>query len=152
MAVQDITTSATTTLWVSETLPATYTEAGFEAVTGWIQVTELSNAGQVGGTTTVTNHIDVSTGKVVKRGGSVNYGQMALTMARHKGADMIALREAFADRQPRAFRIVYPTAVGEQEFFTGVVVSLPTSIGTADQILDMSITIEIDDEVLTVEV
>lgn len=152
MAVSSAMTSATTTLWIAATLPATYDEIGFEALTGWIKVAEVSNMGTLGGSTTVVNHIPVDTATVVKRSGSVNYGQMSLTLARHAGGDMDALRAAFKDRGTRSFKVVYPTALGEQEMFTGIVTSVPTNIAGADNILEMSVTIEVDAEVLTLEV
>lgn len=144
-------TSATTKLYISTTLPTDYTVTAFEAVTGWKLVAEASNIGQLGGTTAVVNHIPVDTATVVKRAGSVNYGQMQVTLARHAGDDLDAIRQAFKDRTPAAFKLVYPIALGEQEFFSGIVTSVQTTVGTADAILEMSVTIELDAEVLLKE-
>jgi hypothetical protein len=144
-------TSATTTLWIGSTLPTTHDDAGFSAGTiTWTKVTECSDLGTIGGKTNVVSFTDVSTGKITKRGGAQDFGQMTVKAARHSGADLTALRAAFADRAPRAFKVIYPALIGETEFFTGVVTSVPTSIGGADSILEMNITIDLDDEIVTV--
>jgi hypothetical protein len=144
-------TSATTTLWIAPSLPTTHDETGFEAITGWIQVAEVSDMGSLGGKTQVVSFTDVSTGRVTKRGGSQDFGQMTLKVARHAGADIDALRAAFKDRAPRAFKVVYPTLVGETDFGTGIISSASTTISGADSILEMDITIDVDDEIITVE-
>lgn len=143
------TTSATTKLYVNATLPANYDAAGFTALTGWIQVAEISNLGSFGGTTTVVTHIPVDTAVVVKRAGSNNAGQMSMTLARHTGADMTALIAAFNDRAPRSFRVVFPTALGQKDEFTGIITSIQTNVAGADNILESSITIELDNSVIT---
>jgi hypothetical protein len=98
----------------------------------------------------VVSFTDVSTGKITKRGGAQDFGQMTIKAARHGGADMTALRAAFDNRAPSAFKVVYPTLIGETEYFTGVVTGVPTTIGGADSILEMNITIDLDDSIVTV--
>lgn len=142
-------TSATTKLYVNANLPANYDAAGFNTLTGWIQVAEISNLGSFGGTTTVVTHIPVDTAVVVKRSGSVNAGQMSMTLARHSGADTTALIAAFNDRIPRSFRVVFPTALGQKDEFTAIVTSIQTNVAGADNILETSITLELDNNVLT---
>lgn len=152
MAVSKAVTSATTKLSVAPTLPTTYNETGFEAVTGWIDISEISNLGTFGGTTSVVTHTPVDTATVVKRSGSVNYGQMSMTLARHSGTDTDELIEAFNDRLPRSFKVTLPAALGQVDFFTGIITSIQTNVAGADNILETNITIELDAAVITTTV
>lgn len=151
-ALSSATTSATTKLAVAPGLPTTYDSAGFAAVTGWLTVSEISNLGSFGGTTTVVTHIPVDTATVVKRSGSVNYGQMSMTLARHSGTDTDELVEAFNDRLPRSFRVTLPAVLGQIDHFTGIVTSIQTNVAGADNILETNVTIELDAAVITTEV
>jgi hypothetical protein len=150
MAQSSAITSATTKLYFSPTLPATFDSAGYTAVTGWVLVSEVSNIGQFGGKTSVQKHIPVDTATVVKRAGSVDYGTMSLTLARHKGADFTGLVSAFNSRASISFKVVYPTALGDVEYFTGIVTGVPTNIGNADAILQSNVDVELDSPVITV--
>lgn len=143
-------TSATTSLAINSALPTTYTESGFSALTGWVVIPEISSLGTYGGQTSVVNFTPVDTGVVVKRSGSVNYGSMQLTMARNGGTAEADLIEAFNDRLPRSFRVALPAALGEEDYFTGVVTSVQTNVQGADNILEMSVTIELDNKTITV--
>lgn len=142
-------TSATTKLYVSAALPATYDATGFAALT-WIEVGEISSLGQYGGQTTVVTHIPISSAIVAKRGGSQNFGQMSMTLARHKGNDSDELQDAFDDRAPRAFKVALPAALGDIDYFTAICTSVQTNVGNADQILESMVTLELDDRVITV--
>lgn len=141
-------TSATTTLYVSASTPATYDTATFAALT-WIKVAEISSIGAYGGKTSVVKHIPIDVGTVVKRSGSQDFGTINLTMARHSGSDFSALTAAFTDRQPRSFKVVLPSAIGQTDYFTGIVISNVTNIGNADKILESQVDIELDNAVLT---
>lgn len=145
-------TSATTKLFINTSLPTTYDEAGFEALTGWIEIGEISSIGQLGGTTSIINHIPLGTATVVKRTGSVNYGTLDLQGARCDDAGIAALRAAFTARTSRAFKLVYPAALGEVDYFSAVVTSATTNVGNADQILGFGANVDIDNEILTGEV
>jgi hypothetical protein len=143
-------TSATTKLYYSTTLPTTFDSAGYTAVTGWVAVAEVSSLGTFGGKTTVTKHIPVDTATVVKRAGSVDYGTMSVTLARHTGTDITGLTTAFNGRTSTAFKVVYPTALGQTDYFTAIVTSLQTNIGNADKILESTVDLELDSPVVTV--
>lgn len=142
-------TSATTKLSMSATLPTSYDITGFGAVASWTPIGLVDDMGQLGGTTAVVNHTPVDTGVVTKRAGSVNYGTQTLKLARHAGADMDAVRVAFKNRTPVAFKLQYPTAMGEIDYYTGIITSCTTTVGNADAILEMNITVEVDNEILT---
>lgn len=137
-------TSATTKLFISPNLPATFDQTGYTAVTGWVQIAEVSNIGAFGGKVAVIKHIPVDTATVVKRSGSVDYGTANLTLAKHTGADITAITTAFTNRVSNSFKVQYPTALGTSTYFTGIVTGLQTNVGTADKLLESTVDIEID--------
>lgn len=143
-------TSATTTLWVSAALPATYDKIGFEALT-WTKVSEINNIGSVGGTTSVQQHRPVDTGYVVKLAGSQDMGTAEITMAKHKDVAVTLLQTAFANRQPISVKIVYPVAMDTTSYFTGIVTTNVTTVGGSDSILELRTTIDINNEVIEIE-
>lgn len=150
MALSTATTSATTKLYFSPTLPATTDNAGYTAVTGWLLIGEISSLGTYGGKTSVQKHIPIDTATVVKRAGSVDYGTMSITAARHKGTDMTAITTAFNSRASGSFKVVLPAALGDTDYFTGIVTSLQTNVANADAILQSNIEVELDSPVITV--
>lgn len=142
------TTSATTKLYVSATLPTQYDATTYAALT-WIPISEITSLGSFGGKTTVTKHQPIDTGFVVKRAGSVDFGTLSLQLAKHTGADDTALQAAFNDRASQAFKIEYPTALGGHDYFTGIVTSYVTNVGNADQILQSNVDVELDTPVVS---
>jgi hypothetical protein len=143
-------TSATTKVYIAAgQTPSTYNSAGFAALT-WVEIDEVTNIGELGGTTTVVQHIPVGTAEVVKRAGSVNYGTLQCQAARTTAAVQDSLRTVFGTRASTPFKVVYPTALGEIDYFTGIVTSVVTSVQGADNILGLNFTIDIDAQILTV--
>lgn len=143
-------TSATTKLYIGATQPTTYDEAGFEAVT-WTEIGEITSIGQLGGTNSVITHIPLGTSVVVKRTGSTNYGTLDMQGARCDDAGIAALRAAFESRASKPFKVVYPAALGEIDFFTAIVTSATTNVGNADQILGFAANVDIDNTIITAE-
>jgi hypothetical protein len=150
MAGSKAITSATTAIFINASTPTTYDSSGFGALSGWVQIGEVTSYGTFGGKTKVITHIPVDTATEVKRGGSQSFGALSLTLARHTGSDTTALNAAFADRQPRAFKIVYPSALGVVDYCTAIVASVETNIGGADNILQSNVSIELDNSIITV--
>lgn len=148
MATSAALTSATTTVYVGTTYPATLDAAGYGAVT-WVKIGEVSSVGTLGGKTNVIKHIPIDTGVVVKRGGSQDFGTLSLQLARHTGSDITAVNSAFSNRTSTAFKVVYPTSLGQTDYFTGIVTAAETNVGNADQILGYNVTVEIDNPILT---
>lgn len=142
-------TSAGTKIYIGSAQPATYDEAGFEAVT-WLEIGEITSIGQLGGTTSVITHIPLGTKTVVKRTGSVNYGTLDMQGARCSDTGIAALRAAFTSTASKPFKIVYPVLLGEVDYFTAVVTSATTNVGNADQILGFGANVDVDNEILTV--
>jgi hypothetical protein len=139
--------SATTSISISTTLPATYDSTGFAALT-WIPIAEVSNLGAFGGKTTVIKHIPIDVANVVKRSGSVDYGTISMTLAKHAGTDYTALQAAFNSRASTAFKVTYPGSLGK-DYFTAIVTSLQVSVGTADKILENTVDLELDNSIVS---
>ncbi len=140
-------TSATTTLYISSTLPSTYDSAGFAALT-WTPIGEVSNLGTYGASTVVVKHIPIDTASVVKRAGSTDSGTLNLTLARHTGTDVTKIIAANTSRASVAFKVAMPTLVGGNDYFSGIVTKYQTNVGTADQILMSTVDIEVDNTII----
>jgi len=143
---QTVVTSATTTISISTALPATYDTTGFSALT-WVPIAEVSQLGVFGGKVSVQKFIPLDTATVIKRAGSVDYGTINMTLAKHTGADMTDLQTAFNGRTSTAFKVTYPSTLGSA-YFTGIVTGLQTNVGNADQILQTTVDIELDNSVI----
>jgi hypothetical protein len=139
--------AATTSISISTALPATYDATGFAACT-WIPIAEVSQLGVFGGKATIIKHIPIDVANVVKRAGSVDYGTISMTLAKHAGTDYTALQSAFASRAPAAFKVQYPGTLGK-DYFSGIVTSLQVNVGTADKILENTIDIELDNAIVS---
>lgn len=145
-----IMSSATTRISIAiGQTPATNDAAGYAALT-YTLLSDVTNIGTLGGTTQVINHIPVDDAIVYKVSGSQDSGTLDLQAARTTSAALDDLRTAFASRLPTPFRIVYPAALGETDYFTGIVTSTQTNVGTADQILGFNATINITGNIITV--
>jgi hypothetical protein len=144
MAGSSAVTSATTKLYISPNLPASFDQTGYTAVSGWILIAEVSNMGTFGAKAGTVKHVPIDTAVVVKRATSVDAGTLSVTLARHAGADITALQTAANNRTSQSFKVVYPAALGVSDYFTGIVLGTPTTVGTADQILQMNVDIELD--------
>lgn len=142
-------TSAGTKIYICTNLPSSYDAAGFGALS-WTEIAEASSLGSFGGTRTVVNHIPVGTSTVVKRSGSVNFGTMTVDLAYHTGADMTIVNSVFSSGQPAAFKIVFPSALGQTAYFSAIVSAAPVNISTADSILMSNLSVDVDNEIIFV--
>jgi hypothetical protein len=84
--------------------------------------------------------------------GSTNSGTLNLQGARTKAAALKDVRDAYVSRKPTPFKIVYPSALGEIDYFSAIVTSVQTSVGNADQILGFNVTVDITGSILTDDV
>lgn len=143
-------TSATTVLYASAAMPATFDEVGYSALT-WTPIAEVNNIGQVGGTVAMQQHRPIDTGLVVKIPSSRDEGSAEITMAKHVGADVTLLQTAFDNRTPVALKIVYPAALGMTAYTAGYISTNVTTIGNADSILEFRTTFDLAVPLLEVE-
>lgn len=151
----NLTTGIGTILFVSATLPATLTEAGFTAVTTWVEVGEITEIPEYGGSSEVVTHTPLKTGVQEKFHGPSNAGSLQIPMAYDPSdAGQIILKAAKADKKQRAFKIEYPrvdTAADEprKDYFVGKVFGVTRS-ATTNGVVSGTVTVELDMEPIEV--
>lgn len=127
---------------VSAALPATYDEAGFDALT-WIEVVDVVNIGAGGGTAAVQEYVPLKTGRAVRKAGAITYADRAIQAGKHRNnAGHELLKDYFdGDEQGEilSHRIVYPG--GDTESFTGTVSSFAGDTLEANTFIFDTITI-----------
>lgn len=148
--MSDIRLSVETKLYVSQSLPATYTLAGFGALS-FTEVGDVSSLGEFGGSAQITQFIPLATGIVNKRKGSIDYGTAAATIGRVAGdAGQGILKEGFDGTNAydaHSFKVV--GGDGSLVFFTGMIGSFTRNIGDANTVTGVSCNIELDNKVIS---
>jgi len=148
MSISGAFTSAGTTIGISSTLPATYDASGYGALS-YSAVGEVTDLGEFGREYALVTHSPLGARRTVKRKGSYNDGQVAMTVARVPTdtgqADIIT---ALDSDDPVAFEIVLQD--GTTLYFAGVVMSYTTNVGSVDQITSASVMIEITTDIVEV--
>ena len=148
MSISGAFTSAGTTIGISSTLPATYDASGYGALS-YSAVGEVTDLGEFGREYALVTHNPLGARRTVKRKGSYNDGQVAMTVARVPTdtgqADIIT---ALDSDDPVAFEIVLQD--GTALYFAGVVMSYTTNVGSVDQITSASVMIEITTDIVEV--
>lgn len=146
----EITTSTGTRLAVSATLPATYNEAGFEALT-LKDVEEAEVVPTFGAEATEVNFTAIKTGIQRTLGGSINYGSLEVTMALNDTDEGQAILEtkgtaaAGASRQV-ACSVTLPN--GTVRYFTAQVLSFKINADNADAITKSMAMLRIDNAII----
>lgn len=138
MAIQ---TSAGTTLAIVSGLPATYDQAGFEALT-FATVGEITEIPSFGSVYNLITHSPLGERRVIKRKGSINDGAMTLSFAADASdTGQIAAKAAAATDVEVSVKITYPD--GEDDYFTGLIMSYQASAPGVDSIKTDMITLEL---------
>ena len=138
MAIQ---TSAGTTLSLVSGLPATYDQAGFEALT-YAAVGEITEIPAFGSVFNLVTHSPLGERRIIKRKGSINDGALTLSFAADASdAGQIAAKAAAATDTEVSVKITYPD--GEDDYFTGLIMSYQASAGGVDSIKSDSIVLEL---------
>jgi len=148
MSISGAFTSAGTTIGISSTLPATYDASGYGALS-YNAVGEVTDLGEFGREYALVTHNPLGARRTVKRKGSYNDGQVAMTVARvpsDTGREDIIT--ALDSDDPVAFEIVLQD--GTTLYFAGVVMSYTTNVGSVDQITSASVMIEITTDIVEV--
>lgn len=141
-------TSAGSSLEVSATLPATYDQAGFEALT-FTNIGEITSVGEYGRTYEKVTHNPLDKRNTVKRKGNYDEGALSMQMARDPSdAGQAILITARDDDASYAFKVTLQD--GTVNYFTGQVMSYTTNVGSGNQITGSSVSIEIDNDVVEV--
>lgn len=136
------TTSAGTTMAISAGTPATFNQAGFEAL-AFTEIGEVTTVdGNVGRTYNLVTRNPLKTRGTVKKKGSFNSGSITIPLAidRDDAGQTIA-KAALVDDDAYAFCITEPD--GTKVYFQGLVTAFPTTYAGVDNILSGTITVEI---------
>ena len=113
------------TLFFKAGAPATFDEAGYEALftTGAIKVNGIQSIGPVGGTNAIIDVPDLESGWIMGAKGAKTGSATAISMREIKGDAGQAAVKAAAKEGPHnlySFKIVEPGASGEVEYITGI--------------------------------
>jgi len=148
--MSDVRLSVETKLYVSHSVPATYTLAGFGALS-YTEVGDVASLGEFGGSAQIQQFTPLATGIVKKRKGSIDYGTAAATIGRVAGdAGQGILKEGFDGDNAydvHSFKVV--AGDGSLAFFTGMIGSFTRNIGDANTVTGVSCNIELDNKVVT---
>lgn len=129
-----------TTISVSATLPATFDDIGYAALTFSAigQVTDWTPGGQVYNVVTSNPIAQRSTDKYK---GTFNNGADSITVNRDDDdAGQVIIQAALISDADQAFEVTYQD--GTIDYFTGKVVSFDTVAGGADSIVQKTISLE----------
>lgn len=143
-----INTSAGSKLFVTASAPATYTQAGFSALT-FTEVGELTNLGEFGREYALVTHNPVGDRRTIKRKGSFNEGSISLEMALdNDDAGQVLLKAAADSDMSYSFKL--QTQNGDIYYFSAQTMSFRVSVGTVDQITSATAMLEIDGDIIEV--
>jgi hypothetical protein len=139
-------TTAGVTLGISAGLPASETFAAYSGLT-YAELGEATNLGQFGQVYNLVTHSPIASRDIRKFKGTRNNGSMNVELAVARAdAGQIVARAALDSDDNYAFELTYQD--GTLEYFQGKVMSFTTNVGTADQIVAGTITIELDTQPL----
>jgi hypothetical protein len=136
-------TSATTTLFTSAGVPATFDSAGYAALS-WTAVGEVTNFGEIGREFNLVTHSPVANRATVKLKGSHNEGSVDLQLALDTDdAGQVLMKAAALSDNLYAFRIT--TAVGplDKYYFQGLVMGWKVGVKGVNDVTSASAKIEI---------
>jgi len=146
--MSDAFTSAGTTISVVDGNPATYDQAGFEALV-FSLIGEVTDLGEFGREYSAVTHNPLGDRRTVKRKGSYNDGTVAMTVARVPGdAGQTLLTQGLDSDDSYSFEVVLQD--GTTLYFEAQIMSYTTNVGTVDQITTASVSLEITNDIIEV--
>jgi hypothetical protein len=136
-------TSAGTTLAIVATSPATFDEAGFEALAPYTTIGEITSIdGDIGRVYNLVTHNPLATRATRKYKGSYNSGSVTIALALDKDdAGQILLEAALTSDSAYSFKLVRQDLT--VLYFRAMVMSAPENYGGVDAITTRSVTLEI---------
>lgn len=141
------TTAGTIISLKASTSPGAYTEVGFEAVTPYTAIGEITNIGEFGKQYNLVTHNPIGNRKTVKKKGAYNEGQLTLQLARDPAdSGQAALLTALASDSDSSFKVVLQDTT--TLYFTAQVLSYTTNLGSVDQIVGATVVIEITGDII----
>jgi len=133
--------SAGSTLGISAGTPATFNEAGYEALTFTI-IGEITDMGEFGREFNLVTHNPVGSRGTVKLKGSFNEGQMTLQLGLDTDdAGQILAKAASLSDADYSFDV--ETQNGDHYYFQAKAMSFKVSIGSVDSVTAATITLEL---------
>ena len=149
--MSNVFTSAGTTLGVVAAEPATYDQAGFEALT-FETVGEITDMGEYGPEYEVVTHNPLDTRRTVKRKGTVNDGALTMQLGRDPSNAGQTILIAGVDGAARdtIHSFVVTLQDGTKQYSTGQIFSYTTNVGSVNQITGASVTVELDNQIIEV--
>jgi len=135
-------TSAGTTLAISAGNPASFNQAGFEALT-FTTIGEITSLdGDIGRVYNLVTHNPLATRATVKKKGSYNSGSITIPLAidRDDAGQIIAQAALLSDSN---YSLKVTLQNGRDIYFQGIVMSFPINMGGVDAITSGTITVEI---------
>lgn len=145
---ENLTTGIGTVLYVSATVPTTTDPTGFAALT-WVEVGEITEIPEYGGTSEVVTHTPLKTGVQEKFHGTENAGSLQIPLAYDsEDAGQDILRTAHRNKTQLAFKIEYPkvdaaSTAGAIDYTIGKVFSFTRS-ATTGGVVSGSVNVEFD--------
>ena len=135
-------TSAGTTLGISATLPATFDEAGFDAVTHTLigEVTDIG--GDIGRVYQLVTHQPLASRADVKKKGGYNSGSVTVSLAIDDDDAGQQLAEAALNSDAN-YSFALTLQDGSIRYFEAIVMSFPVNVGGRDAITSGQIMLEI---------
>ena len=133
--------TAGSTLKVSATAPATFNQAGYEALT-FTNIGEITNLGEFGREYTLITHNPIDTRATKKLKGSYNEGQLALELGLDNEDDGQAILYT-ASSSDNDYYFELTLQGGDVYFFPGKVMSFKVNAGNVDSITAASVTLEV---------
>lgn len=139
--------SAGTKIYTSASLPATYDNTGFVALT-YTEIGEISDLGSFGKAFNLVTFMPLGTRQVFKVKGSFNNGTVSLKLASAPtDAGQVALEVGLQSDAAYSFKVV--TQSGSTFFFTAKIMKFPLEVGSVDQIMGAMCDLEIDNDIIT---
>lgn len=126
--------------------PATFTLAGFQAVSDFTEIAEVTDIGEFGKKYNQVTHSPLSTRQIIKRRGSYDNGTATIQYA-YAPTDpgQIKLAAALATDVSQSYRVKLQD--NTTFYFTAQCMSAPISVGGVDSITAGSSDLEVDSEI-----
>lgn len=130
--------------------PATYNQAGFEALT-FVEVGEVISIGEFGGSAEVITHTPIKTGIIKKFKGSKDYGSQSIQYGKLTDLGQTALSDGFDganEFEEHSIEVAYSD--NTKRYYTGVVTSYTNQELSTSAVVNGASTIEVTNKIVEV--
>lgn len=135
-------------LYVSSTLPASYTKAGYTALT-WVLVGEVTNVGEYGREYDLIDHAPIDTRQIVQIKGNYREGSLALSFGSAPvDAGQVIINTASKSDNNYSFKV--ERTDGDIDAFTGKVTAYKPNV-QGGSILSISSNVSIQTEIINIK-